>query len=343
MPTEATCGGKIPLCVGRRAQPLTPSSSMSSTLVSSLEHLPVNIDTPARPSPPVRPSTRVSAPVPRRSTSQSSSSSSATVESAETSGMSSDDTRFFSLREQSTSTIAIDEPLPVLPKSEEDLFASQSLDPRMTPLPRHPVATEIPPCREGNSVEHTWLIKALPCWRRYTCKQCAYVVEENKSKKTEPWGAHKSTLLLPSSHTHGPTPQPVRAATPSKPPGKGGRRKINPGPEEEGGNTQSSGTTAVPSPDPFYNARRLKGDPPTAAPSLSGPLTTVLVADNPKPSAPVATPNLDPCSGGQGSPHKWDLKNANGFARKYRCASCLTEVNERKKEGRWVSHDVIKR
>lgn len=70
----------------------------------------------------------------------------------------------------------------------------------------------------------------------------------------------------------------------------------------------------------------------------------VLVSNQPKPLAPVATQNLGACPGraGSGIEHRWDLTGSNGNSRKYSCRECRIRVDERKKDGRWVSFRVTK-
>lgn len=106
----------------------------------------------------------------------------------------------------------------------------------------------------------------------------------------------------------------------------------------------SSGTVTVVQPtQPRGRGQALRGDASSATLATSEPLSVVLVVDQPKPSLPVATPNLGTCQGKPGVQHKWKSGGANGFSRKYVCEMCQMKVEEKKKDGRWISFDVIRR
>ena len=65
-------------------------------------------------------------------------------------------------------------------------------------------------------------------------------------------------------------------------------------------------------------------------------LPPVSVRSNPKPLAPVATSVDFPCPPG----HSWKIPNANGHARRYICEHCGLNIQEKKKDGFWVPHEL---
>lgn len=202
----------------------------------------------------------------------------------------------------------------------------------------------------GDSISHDWKIKHLPVWRRYRCSKCNCEVQEKKNKESGLWDALKSSFD-PAPSLPMPVPAQQSANTPAGPPAQNVRARPRAG---EDGERRSSGSATVVPPGHSRNRGQTRKSSSTtsSAPLLhlstatsEPPALSVLVAINPKPLVPVATPNLGTCPKrqGPGIEHKWTVGPANAFSRKYVCDFCQTKVDERKREGRWVNFDMIRR
>lgn len=166
-------------------------------------------------------------------------------------------------------------------------------------------------------------------------------MKETKSKASGLWdpaGSSFDTGAVPVQMT-------VRRAEspPTGPVTRAGGTRGRPRTRAQDVMSPSRGTvTVVQSTQPRGRGQALRGDASSATLATSEPLSVVLVVDQPKPSLPVATPNLDTCQGKPGVQHKWKSGGANGFSRKYVCEMCQMKVEEKKKDGRWISFDVIR-